>query len=91
MVSAGGEPTQATYGMQTMIAKLIEDRKPVLLGVALEGGPSFRGALDPRYKATRPPLPADLAVQLKRCSEIVTPTASRARPRLRGGRRDRTM
>jgi len=69
--SPTGEPTHATYGTLNMLTKLVSQRKPALLGAALEGGQNFRGELDARYKAHRPPPPDDLRVQLARCKELV--------------------
>src|SRR5262249_4878412 len=67
-----GEPTHATYGTVSMLAKLIEDRKPVYLGVAMDSsGPRLRNELDANYKAHRPPPPEDLKVQMARCREFV--------------------
>lgn len=72
LTNAAGEPTHATYGTVQMIQKLVNDRKPTYLGVALDTpGPKIRRALDARYKATRPPPPSDLAVQIARCHEII--------------------
>ena len=43
-----------------------------MLAVAMDSRtPSFRKAMDPRYKATRPPPPPDLRQQMKRCEEVV--------------------
>ncbi|MBK6514776.1 MAG: DNA polymerase I [Polyangiaceae bacterium] len=69
--NAKGEPTHATYGTLQMIAKLIEERRPMLLAVAMESGSNFRDELDPRYKAHRPPAPPDLSIQMERCKQIV--------------------
>ncbi len=69
--SPTGEPTQATYGTLLMLTKLIGEKKPTLLAVAMEGGRTFREDLDARYKAHRPEPPADLALQLRRCRELV--------------------
>ena len=69
--AATGEPTQATYGTLNMLNKLLRERKPTHFCVALEGGRGLRAELDIRYKATRPAPPADLAVQMRRCLEIV--------------------
>jgi len=67
-----GEPTNATYGTVSMLSKLVEDRKPAYLGVAMDSpGKTFRDALDANYKAHRPPPPPELSHQLKRCKEIV--------------------
>ncbi|WP_437762898.1 DNA polymerase I [Sorangium sp. So ce281] len=70
--SPSGEPTHATYGTVAMLTKLVDERKPAYLGVAMDSpGKTFRDDLDPRYKAHRPPPPPDLGVQMKRCREIV--------------------
>ena len=70
--SPKGEPTHATYGTVSMLAKLIEERKPVYLGVAMDSpGPRARTEIDARYKAHRPPPPDDLVVQMKRSREFI--------------------
>ena len=70
--SAGGEPTHATFGTVAMLSKLVDDRKPAYLGVAMDSGSkTFRKDLDARYKAHRPPPPPDLGVQMDRCRQIV--------------------
>jgi DNA polymerase-1 len=70
--SASGEATHATYGTVAMIQKLIEQRKPVYLGVAMDSaGPRLRTEMDARYKAHRPAPPDDLIVQMKRSREFV--------------------
>src|SRR5262250_2057447 len=72
LTNARGEPTHATYGFVAMLEKLVEEKKPVYLGVAMDAeGPRVRSAIDARYKAHRPPPPPDLLVQMKRCRELV--------------------
>ena len=72
LTNTRGEPTNATYGMVTMLAKLVEDRKPAYLAVAMDSpGKTFRDEIDARYKATRPAPPPDLHRQMTRCKEIV--------------------
>lgn len=67
-----GEPTHAVMGTVNMLQKVVNERRPSMLAVAMDwGGPGFRKEIDERYKATRPPAPADLSQQLKRCEEIV--------------------
>src|SRR3954463_8804556 len=65
--SPRGEPTHATYGTVAMLQRLVDERKPVYLGVAMDSrAPRNRNELDANYKAHRPPPPEDLLVQMKR-------------------------
>jgi len=67
-----GEPTHATLGVMNMLNRMIEERRPCHLAIALDSpGRGFRGALYPDYKAHRPPAPDDLKVQLQRTREII--------------------
>src|SRR4051812_24474425 len=67
-----GEPTHATYGTVNMLQKLVGERSPAYLAVAMDSrGVTFREKLDPNYKATRQAPPPDLAVQMARAREIV--------------------
>jgi DNA polymerase-1 len=63
LTTADGTPTNAVYGYTTMLLKLLEEEKPDVLLVALEGGRTFRHATYADYKAQRPRTPDDLAVQ----------------------------
>ena len=70
--SPAGEPTHATYGTVSMLHKLIGERKPALLAVAMDAkGPTFRDELYDAYKANRGEPPPDLSVQINRSREIV--------------------
>ena len=70
--SSKGEPTHAVMGTVNMLQKVVNEKKPRLLAVAMDSrGPNFRRALDARYKATRPAAPPDLAQQMERCEAIV--------------------
>ncbi len=72
LTSPTGEPTHATYGTVSMLSKLVDERKPAFLAVAMDSpGRTFRDDLDDRYKAHRPAPPPDLHVQMARCKEIV--------------------
>ncbi len=62
--SSKGEPTNAVYGFVTMLRKLLREDNPELVGVALEGGRTFRSDKFEDYKANRRPMPEDLASQL---------------------------
>jgi len=63
--SASGVPTNVPYLFSNMIRKLVKDWQPDYLGVAFDlAAPTFRDKLFAAYKAQRPPMPEDLAVQL---------------------------
>ena len=67
-----GEVTHAVMGTVNMIQKVVNEKKPHMLAVAMDSKSyNFRKAIDPRYKATRPPAPADLAHQMERARQIV--------------------
>ncbi len=66
-----GEVTHAVMGTVSMIQKIVNDRRPAMLAVAMDcRGPSFRKEIDPRYKATRPAAPPDLSGQMARCEQF---------------------
>jgi len=70
--SRSGEPTHAVLGTVNMLQKVVGERRPHMLAVAMDSrGPTFRHVLDPRYKATRPPPPPDLSQQMARVEQIV--------------------
>jgi DNA polymerase-1 len=59
-------------GTVNMLQKVVAERRPHLFAVALDSkGPTFRHALDARYKATRPAPPPDLSQQMARVHEII--------------------
>lgn len=67
-----GEATHAIFGTVGLFQQLINRRKPVYLGVAMDSdGPRLRTEMDARYKAHRPAPPEDLVTQMKRCRELV--------------------
>ena len=66
-----GLPTNATFGFTRMLLKLIEDRRPRYAGMFFDAkGPTFRHEMYPDYKANRPPMPDDLAVQIPYIKEV---------------------
>jgi len=70
--SSRGEPTHAVLGTVNMLQKVVVERRPHMLAFAMDSkGPTFRHALDARYKATRPPPPPDLSQQMSRVEQIV--------------------
>lgn len=63
--SPQGVPTNVPYLFANMVRKLVRDWKPDYLGVVFDvAAPTFRDKLFADYKAQRPPMPEDLAVQL---------------------------
>jgi DNA polymerase-1 len=70
--STKGEPTHAVLGTVNMLQKVVNERRPAMLAVAMDSrGPTFRHEIDTRYKATRPAPPPDLRQQMARCEQIV--------------------
>jgi DNA polymerase I len=60
-----GKSTNAIYGFVTMLRKLIADHHPEFIAAAFDlAGPTFRSDLYADYKATRSPMPPDLAEQI---------------------------
>ncbi len=60
-----GLATNAVYGFAAMLRKLIAEDNPDYIAVAMdEPGPTARHKLFEEYKATRRPMPDDLAAQL---------------------------
>jgi DNA polymerase-1 len=65
LATSGGLPTNATYGFTTMLRKLYQDESPEWIGISFDlPGPTFRHAEYPEYKAHRPRMDDDLAVQV---------------------------
>jgi DNA polymerase-1 len=63
--NAAGIPTKVPYLFVTMLRRLMRDYQPDYLAVAFDlPEPTFRDKLFAEYKAQRPPMPDDLAVQL---------------------------
>ncbi len=72
LTAPGGEPTKATYIFTTMLLKLIHERKPDMLVVAMDApGPSFRHEMYEAYKANRQAMPEDLPAQIDRIDTIL--------------------
>ena len=60
-----GIPTNAVFGFHTMLRKIIADEKPDYIGVAFDlEGPTVRHEKFEAYKATRKPMPEELALQI---------------------------
>ena len=66
-----GENTSAIYGFGNMALKLRREQKPDRWALAWDGpGPTFRHEMFPDYKATRTPMPDELAAQLTPIEEL---------------------
>ena len=65
LTDVNGSPTNAVYGFMTMLNKIINDVNPDGIAVAFDlKAPTFRHKVCDYYKATRKPMPDDLAVQI---------------------------
>jgi DNA polymerase-1 len=63
--TSSGIPTNAVYGFIGMLNRILKEKEPSHLAIALDApGPTFRHDLSPDYKATRPKMPEDLAKQV---------------------------
>ncbi len=72
MTTSRGEPIGAVYGFTTMLVKLIDQYKPKYIAAAFDvHAPTFRHKMTPLYKATRKPMPTDLAVQMGTLKKVL--------------------
>ncbi len=70
--SPTGEPTNAVYGVATMLARLSDEAKPKYLSVVYDSPePSFREDIYPEYKAHRSEAPDDLKPQFSRIEQLI--------------------
>ena len=61
-----GQPTNAIFGFTKLLLKIMSDLKPEYLIVAFDlKAPTFRHNMYEGYKATRKPMPDELAVQVE--------------------------
>ncbi len=66
-----GFPTNALYGLVTMVSKQAEQLNPDYLAVAFDlKAPTFRHEMYTEYKAGRRPMPEELAAQLPVAKEL---------------------
>ncbi|MBD5132046.1 MAG: DNA polymerase I [Clostridiales bacterium] len=73
MKTSRGEPIGAVYGFTTMLVKLIEQYRPKYIAAAFDvHAPTFRHKLTPIYKATRKPMPTDLALQMQPLKDLLS-------------------
>ena len=60
-----GQPTNAVFGFVKLLLKILSDLKPQYIAVAFDlKAPTFRHLMYDGYKATRKPMPEELAAQL---------------------------
>ncbi|TNF49756.1 DNA polymerase I [bacterium] len=68
-----GFPTNAVYGFANMLLKILREHNPTHLAIILDSkGPTARHEKYPDYKANRPPMPDELAVQLPRIEQLIS-------------------
>src|SRR5687768_5443774 len=68
-----GEPTNAVYGVATMLARLADEAKPEYLAVVYDSKePSFRKEIYTEYKANRSAAPPDLIPQFDRIEQLIS-------------------
>jgi len=72
MSNSRGVPTNAVYGFTAVLLKIIREKRPDCLMVAFDSpAPTFRHKEFEDYKATRPPMPDDLAPQIPYIKKIL--------------------
>ena len=69
--NAQGEPTGALFGVVNMLRAHLKEAPDYIAFVMDASGPTFRDALDPEYKANRPPMPDELRAQIEPLMRIV--------------------
>ncbi len=72
LANSRGFPTNAILGVTKMVLKLMADRDPEYFAVVFDSkGPTFRHEIYKEYKANRPPMPEEMAVQLPVIKDIL--------------------
>ncbi len=67
-----GLPTHAAFGFTKILTRILQQKSPHYLAIAFDAkGRNFRHQIYADYKANRPPMPEDLAVQLPYIKAIV--------------------
>ncbi|MEW6325192.1 MAG: DNA polymerase I [Nitrospirota bacterium] len=70
--TASGQPTNAVYGMATMLLKVVRERKPDYLAIAFDTkAPTHRHRAYEAYKSHRPPMPDALSAQLPLLDRLI--------------------
>jgi DNA polymerase-1 len=72
LATSQGFPTNAAFGVTSMLLKVLKDRRPEYLALVFDTkAPTFRHQRYPEYKAHRPPMPEELSVQLPYIQKII--------------------
>lgn len=72
LTNTKGIPTGAAYGVLNMLRKLFQDEQPDYIGVIFDTkSKNFRHEIYPAYKANRPSMPDELAVQIGPLHEMI--------------------
>lgn len=71
MNTSTGEPTNAVYGVASMLFNILNNHRPDFAVMALERGYTFRHELAEDYKANRAEMPNELRVQISRIRELI--------------------
>lgn len=67
-----GHPTNATFGFARILLKLLRDNTPEYAVVLFDvKGPTFRHQMYDQYKANRPTMPEELAVQIPDIKRVI--------------------
>ncbi|MCS7199248.1 MAG: DNA polymerase I [Caldimicrobium sp.] len=73
LATTKGLPTKAVFGITQMLLKILREWKPTILVWFMdEKAPTFRHLQYEDYKATRPPMPDDLKIQIPYIKKIVS-------------------
>ena len=72
LATSKGKPTNATFGFTRILLKLIKEKSPQYAAVFFDvKGPTFRHELYEDYKANRPPMPDDMAIQIPDIKRVI--------------------
>ena len=72
LTNSKGFPTNAIYGFTNMIFKIIREKKPGAIAIVFDSPvPTERHRIYEQYKAHRPEMPSDLALQIPFMKEII--------------------
>ncbi len=67
-----GFPTNVILGFTRMLLKLLQEKRPKYVAVVFDAkGPTFRHEMYKEYKANRPPMPEDMAVQIPVVKKVI--------------------